>query len=126
MMFLVDTNIFIEILLQQEKSDICKKFLSDNEDNILISDFSLHSIGVILFRTKKQDLFDIFLDDIFEKQRILTLKHDDYQKLCEISKYHGTDFDDSYQYLIAKTNDLKIATMDNDFKRFKDIDVIFI
>ncbi len=49
-MYLLDTNIFLEILLGQEKKDECKKFLIANEDNIFISDFSLHSIGVILFR----------------------------------------------------------------------------
>jgi predicted nucleic acid-binding protein len=50
MMFLVDTNIFLEILLTQDKKAICKKFLDKNIGNLHITDFSLHSIGVILFR----------------------------------------------------------------------------
>lgn len=29
-MFLVDTNIFLEILLAQDKKDDCEKFLNDN------------------------------------------------------------------------------------------------
>jgi len=49
-MNLVDTNIFLEILLKQEKSEACKSFLSKNKGAINISDFTLHSIGVILFR----------------------------------------------------------------------------
>jgi predicted nucleic acid-binding protein len=29
-MFLVDTNVFLEILLDQEKKESCKRFLEDN------------------------------------------------------------------------------------------------
>ena len=49
-MYLVDTNIFLEILLKQNKSESCKAFLDKNIGAISISDFTLHSIGVILFR----------------------------------------------------------------------------
>jgi len=51
-MYLVDTNIFLEILLKQDKSKDCKDFLDKNMDQINITDFSLHSIGVILFQAK--------------------------------------------------------------------------
>ena len=46
-MFLLDTNIFLEILLQQEKSAAwaCKAFIQKHSEHIYISDFSLHSIG---------------------------------------------------------------------------------
>jgi hypothetical protein len=49
-MFLADTNIFLEILLAGDKAETCKNFLSQNLGKIHISDFSLHSVGVILFR----------------------------------------------------------------------------
>ena len=49
-MYLIDTNIFLEVLLSQEKMDICKKILDSNIGNQYLSDFSLHSIGVILFK----------------------------------------------------------------------------
>jgi predicted nucleic acid-binding protein len=45
MPFLFDTNIFLEILLGQEKKETCKELLNNNIGNIFISDFSLHSIG---------------------------------------------------------------------------------
>jgi predicted nucleic acid-binding protein len=47
-MYFIDTNVFLEILLAQDKKDICKDFLNSNVENLSISDFSLHSIGVIL------------------------------------------------------------------------------
>lgn len=43
-MFLIDTNIFLEILLAQNKKEICKDFLNFNIGKLYITDFSLHSI----------------------------------------------------------------------------------
>jgi len=36
------------------------------------------------------------------------------------------DFDDAYQYGIAKHYGLKLATMDADFRKVKDIEIIVI
>ncbi|MBX2964119.1 MAG: hypothetical protein KF687_16530 [Cyclobacteriaceae bacterium] len=62
MKYLADTNIFLEILLGQQNSSLCKEFLTDIKNEIFISDFSLHTIGVILciasafnLRIKTQD-----------------------------------------------------------------------
>ena len=57
MTYLVDTNIFLEILLSQERKDDCKSFLDENVGSLFISDFSLHSIGVILFSDNKEGVF---------------------------------------------------------------------
>lgn len=56
-MYLIDTNVFLEILLKREKSEKCKKFLEDNRGKLNITDFSLHSVGVILFRLGKEHIF---------------------------------------------------------------------
>ncbi len=46
-MYLLDTNIFLEILLSQEKSSVCKTFINSHYDEIFISDFSLrHKIRI--------------------------------------------------------------------------------
>jgi len=42
--FLVDTNIFLEILLGQNKENICRDFIDKYSENIAFSDFSLHYI----------------------------------------------------------------------------------
>lgn len=125
-MYLLDTNIFLEILLGQEKKDECKKFLIANEDNIFISDFSLHSIGVILFRHKKQNIFQTFIQDIISKIRVLNLPYSEYELLGNLSSKLNLYFDDLYQYSIAKYYDLQIVTMDTDFKRVKDIKINFL
>ena len=42
-MYLVDTNIFLEIFLDQEKSEVCKKFLNNNYSKLFISDFTCYN-----------------------------------------------------------------------------------
>jgi predicted nucleic acid-binding protein len=81
LMYLVDTNIFLEILLEQDKSEACKTFLSGHINELAISDFSLHSIGVILFRHKAHDVFSKFIGDILPHLSLLSLPKDQYQKI---------------------------------------------
>ncbi len=118
-MYLCDTNIFLEILLAQEKSADCKRFLADNFRCIFISDFSLHSIGVILFRHKQEHVFNSFVTDVLPKIEITSLSRESYKNLSKLNKYN-LDFDDSYQYKVAEENGLTILTMDKDFVRVKD------
>ncbi len=57
-MYLVDTNIWLERLLDQEKSEVVGKFLDYvSSAQLSITDFALHSIGVILSRMKRRDAF---------------------------------------------------------------------
>ncbi|QTA79399.1 PIN domain-containing protein [Desulfonema limicola] len=74
-MFLADTNIFLEILLQQNKKEICKRFIGK------------------------------------------------YAHIDTIINLLEFDFDDAYQYSIAKSYNLTIVTMDKDFKNLPDNDV---
>ena len=54
MKYLIDTNVFLEGLLGQEKTkEVEKLFQTISLAQMAITDFSLHSIGVILFRLKK-------------------------------------------------------------------------
>ena len=116
MAFLFDTNIFLEILLDQAKKEVCKKLLNENIGNIYLSDFSLHSIGVILLKKKKLKIFDEFLRDILPHSIILTLPKDKYSEITDFSSKYKMDFDDTYQSLIAIKFEIGIKTMDTDFK----------
>jgi len=115
--YLIDTNIFLEILLNQEKKEQCKWFLSENTGKFYISDFSLHSIGVICFRYKRYELFQHFIDEVLPFTEILNLPSEDYCLLENIRSGFSLDFDDSYQLLIARTFELQLVTLDNDFKK---------
>jgi len=126
MIYLFDTNIFLEILLAQEKASECKRILVDHSGNIAISDFSLHSIGVILFKYDKENLFNGFISDVMPKVKLVSLSSRSYNKLSEVKKNFNLDFDDAYQYQTARENGLTIVTMDGDFKRARDVKVNFI
>lgn len=127
MRYLIDTNVFLEILLTQEKRGICKKFLNENIGNLCISDFSLHSIGVILFRNGKEGIFRKFASDILSNIEVLTMPIESYKDLEETKNSFGLDFDDAYQYGIAKSYALEIVTFDKDFQSVKrDVKVLFL
>ena len=125
-MFLVDTNIFLEILLNQDKKESCKKFLNSNADKLNITDFSLHSIGVILFRYCKEDIFQKFVEDVIPNTKLISLPVGLYDEVVNVRKSMGLDFDDAYQYSLAKYYRLKLVTMDKDFRKVKDIEIIFL
>jgi uncharacterized protein len=116
--YLVDTNVWLERLLDQEKSEIASKFFGlIPTDSLYVSDFSIHSIGVILSRLKKYDIFEKFINDLFINGQIELLSLDSSDLLDvigNIQKYK-LDFDDSYQFSIAQKYDLTIITFDKDF-----------
>jgi len=123
-MFLLDTNIFLEILLKQDKKEDCKKFLDDHIGNLNITDFSLHSIGVILFRYGKEEIFQKFIEDVLPNTRLLALPVERYREVVSVRKSLDLDFDDAYQYNMAKYYGLKVVTMDRDFQKIKDIEIV--
>jgi predicted nucleic acid-binding protein len=83
-MFLADTNIFLEVLLAGDKADACKAFLAENYGKIHISDFSIHSIGVILFRQRRELVFKAFFEDVSINTQIVSLARESYLRLQEI------------------------------------------
>ena len=62
-MYLIDTNVFLEILLGQEKKETAKRFLNSHLRELVMSDFTLHSIGVVLFRLGRAQVFMDFIQD---------------------------------------------------------------
>ncbi|MCX6239995.1 MAG: PIN domain-containing protein [Bacteroidia bacterium] len=116
--YLVDTNVWLERLLDQEKSEITSRFFDlIPTDELFVSDFSIHSIGVILSRLKKFDVLEKFINDLFVNGQLEQLSLDSIELLdviANIQKFK-LDFDDSYQFCIAQKYDLTIITFDKDF-----------
>ena len=125
-MYLVDTNIFLEILLGQDKKEVCKSFLDENIGDLNTTDFSLHSIGVILFRYSKEDIFYKFVEDVMPDTKLLSLPMELYRDVVTVRKNLNLDFDDTYQYSVAKYYGLKVVTMDKDFEKIKDLEILFL
>jgi len=125
-MFLVDTNIFLEIFLDQIKEENCRNFLNNYIGKLNITDFSLHFIGIILFKYNKEDIFQKFIEDIVPNVKLLSLPMEKYIEVINVKKSLNLDFDDAYQYSVAKYYGLKIVTMDKDFEKIKDVEIIFL
>ena len=68
LMFVVDTNVWLEVLLEQENAEEAKLFLSSvAARELAITEFSLYSIGIILCKLGRAALFQEFLADGFER-----------------------------------------------------------
>jgi hypothetical protein len=117
--YLIDTNVFLEGLLEQEQvSQVRTLFQRLGSAQLALTDFSLHSIGVILFGLGKARLFILFLDNmIVDGIRILSLGIDDLRELDTFAKKFTLDFDDAYQYVVAEKYDLQLVSFDADFDR---------
>lgn len=119
MKLLVDTNIFLEVLLEQEaRENEAKKFLTKTDTHeFFISDFSLHSIGLILLKRKKADAFRKFLADIMKNAgtTVALLNADEMEVVADHAATFNLDFDDAYQYAVAEKYDLTIVSFDDDF-----------
>lgn len=116
-MYLIDTNIFLEGLLDQEKADSVRSFFSTVDlGQMAITDLALHSIGIILFRFGKYEIFNSFLNDlIIDGIEVITLNADDLLELEGAIQNFNLDFDDAYQYLVAEKSHLVIISFDTDF-----------
>ncbi|MEK7678518.1 MAG: PIN domain-containing protein [Verrucomicrobiota bacterium] len=127
MSYLADTNIFLEILLRQAAKEKCKRFLQENLGELSISDFSLHSIGVRLFRQNSLEVFRDFVNDSLPNLEIIGLSDNKYEDVITAHLNFRLDFDDAYQFCVAQEKGLAIATQDQDFDRVKnEITIRFI
>ena len=120
MRILLDTNIFLEVLLGQERAETVKRLLStDRGHEFFITDFSLHSIGILLFRARHSDVFNRFVIDMMDGAGIemLTLPVGEIKHVSENAERFGLDFDDAYQYSVAEKNELTMVSFDSDFDR---------
>jgi uncharacterized protein len=88
-------------------------------DEIALTEFTLYSIGIITCRLNKEDIFATFLSDIMEDTGIkrIALSLADLRNLPIIMREQGLDFDDAYQYVAARNNDLILVSFDKDFDR---------
>lgn len=121
-MLLVDTNVWLEIILDQEKAPEAKEFLkSVAPESLAITEFSLDSIGIILVRLKQAEAFEKFLADTIENSRLLKIRlnPEELKLVIKAHKNFNLDFEDSYQYVAAEKYDLTIVSFDSDFDRTK-------
>jgi predicted nucleic acid-binding protein len=121
-MYLLDTNIWLERLLDQEKSEEVGRFLAHfPSEQLFITDFTFHSIGIILSRLNRSEVFLQFIRDAFIEGAvsIIHLGPEDMNTLVDVMREFQLDFDDAYQYIAAEHYGLTIVSFDSDFDRTK-------
>ncbi|HKT11605.1 MAG TPA: PIN domain-containing protein [Terriglobia bacterium] len=119
-MFLLDTNVWLELLLEQKDAEQVRRLMeSAASQQLALTDFSLHSIGVILMRLKKDKVFLDFLSDALEESgvRLLRLDTADLARAPGVCSKFRLDFDDAYQYLAAEKYGMVLVSFDSDFDR---------
>ena len=119
-MYLVDTNVWLERLLDQVRSAEVGQFLTQiPSDQLLMSDFSLHSIGIILNRLGQRATLPQLADDLFVHGGVtlVSVRPEAIRDLVAVMDRFNLDFDDAYQYVAAKQTDAVIVSFDGDFDR---------
>lgn len=119
-MYLLDTNIFLELLLDQKESVSVRALLSSrNPEELGISDLAFHSIGIILYQKNAAHLFSDFIEDLFGEGgiTIFALGSEDIKRVEQVSQSFRLDFDDAYQYVAAEKFSLALVSFDTDFDR---------
>ena len=116
---LIDTNIFLEGLLKQNKSEQVKRFFaSTNPRHTCMSRFTLHSIAYILLNRKLFYEFSLFIENIASQTEIVDLSVKELGELSDIvMPRFRLDFDDAFQYLCAKKHGFRLVSFDKDFDR---------
>jgi len=120
MKLLLDTNIFLEIILEQERAEEARRLISKVEGyEFFVSDYSVHSIGILLFHKKRFETFREFLMDVIFNTGVVVvgLSALEMERVIQVAQQFNLDFDDAYQYTVAEYYGLTIVSFDSDFDR---------
>lgn len=90
-----------------------------DDHELFVSDYAVHSIGLLLFRRKQHDIFREFVKDmIFDTGiEMMSLFAEDMDAVINRAQRFRLDFDDAYQYVTSERYNLTIISFDNDFDR---------
>lgn len=119
-MYLVDTSVWLERLLDQARSEEVGQFLDHiPSERLFITDFAFHSIGVVLNKLNRLEALLRFVRDAFIDGAIVLihLGPEDTQRLVHVIERFNLDFDDAYQYVAAEKHNLTLVSFDGDFDR---------
>ncbi|MCE7983154.1 MAG: PIN domain-containing protein [Caldilinea sp. CFX5] len=117
-MYLLDTNIWLERLLGQAQSALVGRLLATvPTEQLLMTDFTLHSIGVILNKLGYRSVLTQFAQDVLIDGGValITLPPSAMYRVVAVMDNFGLDFDDAYQYVAAEREQAIIVSLDRDF-----------
>ena len=118
--FLLDTNCFIQVVRQRPDAPQVLALLTGvPRDRLFITDYAVHSIGVIMRRFGQLAAYTAFLAQIGIDQGIgtIVIPTADLGRLVAASASYNLDYDDAYQYAAAELHRLALVSLDADFDR---------
>lgn len=116
--FLIDSNIWLERLLQQNRGEEVRRLLDTlYDDEIAISEFSLYSVGLIAIQNNQASVYRRFLSDLLIDGNVerICLTPSQLVQVMEAMSQFGLDFDDGYQYVGSTSHGLQLVSFDDDF-----------
>lgn len=119
-MYLLDTSVILELLLDQEQADDVERLLREaGARHLHLSEFALYSLGIVLMRRNRYDAFLQIVDELLVRRRVrlIRLGIRDMKRIVDACQSYNLDFDDAYQYAAAEKRDLLIVSFDKDFDR---------
>lgn len=121
MAYLIDSSVWLELLLEQERADEVQRFFDQiTGDQIAITNFALHSISLMMtgrFR-KPERLVDFLRDTILEGGvEVVEIPTDALVDVIEAIGRYKLDFDDAYQYTAAQRARYQLVSYDGDFAK---------
>ena len=116
-MYLLDSNVWLENLLEQERAEEVRMLLErTSPDSLYVTEFLLGSIGVILIRQGLSSVLSHFIDSLIEGDvNIVRLSPQDLNDVITACQDFNLDFDDGYQYVAAQKRGLTLVTFDSNF-----------
>jgi predicted nucleic acid-binding protein len=115
---LLDTNIWLERLLGQAQSATVGQLLDAvPPEQLMMSDFTLHSLGVILNRLGQRAVLLPFVQDVLIDGAValVSLPPLAMARVVAVMEQYRLDFDDAYQYVVAEREDAVIVSFDGHF-----------
>lgn len=117
-MYLLGTNIILEMLLDRDKADEVEQLIRA-APTLYLSEFSLYSLGIFLTRRQLQAAFLRFLEDMVlgGTVHIVRIPAAKMAEVIRVQERFQSDFDDAYQYAVAEIRNLALVSFDSDFDR---------
>jgi len=120
MTYLVDTNVWFELLLGSDRASMVRLFLRTVDANLLaVTELTLYVLATILSGLERDDVLADLIADLFQGSGVNRMRLDaaDLQRIPAVRQQFGLDFDDAYQYIAARKYELVIVSFDEDFDR---------
>lgn len=120
-MYLIDTNVFLEVMLSRKRKNECKKLLRllrSGKVKGVVTDFAVHSIIVLMDSLGRLDGLEKFLSSMRAYKGLYVYPTSIVEEIraVRIARERGLDMDDAIQYSAALTIGAEaIVSFDRDF-----------